>query len=317
MPDKLMPWYVKTVVGVGAWITAVVAMLLGGAIVMLLLKIESALALAVIGAAYLALGLWLLRQADAGVFATQMGIATAAAGAALVSGGIAAEAEEVWVGLPVAAIIAVAIFLLTANKTLQFLATALVAAFFIATLEVERVPYALDIVAFATPVGLYLLLNPPQRDLAPAAFVLLLTFPLFSVFIAPDTIWARDMDIGGWVARAVHIVLFVWLVDGYRRQRGWGIDQRVVIFVAAAVLVCLLLPPGGSAALLLMTLAYVTGWMSFATLGIALQAQFIFRYYYSLEMTLLDKSLLLMAVGVVLLVAWWLVQRGARKESAA
>ena len=79
MTDKPMPWYVKLVVGVGAWITAVVAMLLGGAIVLLLLKIESALALAVIGAAYLALGLWLLRQAGAGMFATQMGIATAAA----------------------------------------------------------------------------------------------------------------------------------------------------------------------------------------------------------------------------------------------
>ena len=126
MTDKPMPWYVKLVVGVGAWITAVVAMLLGGAIVLLLLKIESALALAVIGAAYLALGLWLLRQAGAGMFATQMGIATAAAGAALVSGGVAAEAEEVWVGLPASAVIAVAIFLLTTNRTLQFLATALV-----------------------------------------------------------------------------------------------------------------------------------------------------------------------------------------------
>jgi uncharacterized membrane protein len=312
-----MPWYVKLVVGVGAWITAVVAMLLGGAIVLLLLKIESALALAVIGAAYLALGLWLLRQSDAGLFATQMGIATAAAGAALVSAGFAGEAEEVWVALPVAAVVAVVIFLLTTNKTLQFLTAALVAAVFVITLEAERVPYALDIVSVATPVGLYLLLNPPQRDLAPAAVVLLLTFPLFSVFIAPDTIWARDIEIGGWVARAVHIALFVWLVDGYRRQRGWAVDQRVAIFTAAAVLVCLLLPPGGSAALLLMTLAYVTGSMAFATLGIVLQAQFIMRYYYSLEMTLLDKSLLLMAVGVVLLLAWWFVQRSERRGSRA
>ncbi len=312
-----MPWYVKMVVGVGAWITAVVAMLLGGAIVMLLMKIESALALAVIGAAYLALGLWLLRQVDAGLFATQMGIATAAAGAALVSAGFAGEAEEVWVGLPVSAVVAVVIFLLTTNKTLQFLAAALVAAIFVITLEVERVPYALDIVALATPVGLYLLLNPPQRDLAPAAIVLLLTFPLFSVFIAPDTVFARNIDIGGWVARAIHIVLFIWLVDGYRRQRGRAIDQRVATFVAAAILVCLLLPPGGSAALLLMAFAYVTGSMSFATLGIVLQAQFIFRYYYSLEMTLLNKSLLLMAVGVVLLSAWWFVQRSERQGSNA
>jgi uncharacterized membrane protein len=57
--------------------------------------------------------------------------------------------------------------------------------------------------------------------------------------------------------------------------------------------------------------------MAFATLGIVLQAQFIMRYYYSLEMTLLDKSLLLMAVGVVLLLAWWFVQRSERRGSRA
>lgn len=310
MSDRQTPWYVRLVVGLGAWITAVVAMLLGGAIVMLLLKIESALALAVIGVMYLGLGLWTLRQPDTKLFATQMGIATAAAGAALVTIGFAGEAEEIWVAVPVSAAIAVMIFLVTTNKTLQFLAAALVAAVFVITLEMERVPYALDIVALATPVGLYLLLYPPERDVSPAALVMLLTFPLFSVFIAPDTAWARDANTGGWVARAIHIGLFIWLVHGYRGHRGAQIDRPVMIFVAAAALVCLLLPAGGSAALLLMTLAYVTGSMSLASLGVALQAQFIIRYYYSLEMTLLDKSFLLMAVGVVILVAWWLAQRG-------
>ncbi len=34
------------------------------------------------------------------------------------------------------------------------------------------------------------------------------------------------------------------------------------------------------------------------------------RYYYSLEMSLLNKSFLLMAVGAILLVAWWFAERG-------
>ncbi len=316
MSERQAPWYLRLVVGVGAWITAVVAMLLGGAIVMLLLEIESALALAVFGAVYLALGLWLLRQPDAKLFATQMGIATAGAGAALVSAGFAGEAEEVWVALPVSAVIALVIFLATTNKTLQFLASALVAVVFVITLEFERVPYALDIVALATPVGLYLLWRPPPRDVTPAAIVLLLTFPLFSVFIAPDTSWLRDAHVGGWVARAIHIALFIWLVHNYRSHRGARFDQSTLVFVLAAVLVCLLLPAGGSAALLLMTLAYVTGSMPLAALGIFLQIQFIIRYYYSLEMTLLNKSFLLMAVGIVILAAWWLAQRNAQKRGA-
>ena len=314
MTDRQTPWYVRLVVGFGAWITAVVAMLLGGAIVLLLLEIESALALAVIGAIYLGLGVWLLRQPDARLFATQMGIATAGAGAALVSAGFAGEAGEVWVALPVSAAIAVMIFLVTTNRTLQFLAAALVAAVFVITLETERVPYALEIVALATPVGVYLLMNPPQRDVGPAALVLLLAFPLYSIFIAPDTIWGRDGQVGGWVARAVHIALFAWLVLGYRRHRGTGIDEKVIAAIAVAALVCLLLPAGGSAALLLMTLAYVTGSMTLAALGVVLQAQFIIRYYYSLEMTLLNKSFLLMAVGIVILATWWLAQRKEPRE---
>jgi len=76
-----------------------------------------------------------------------------------------------------------------------------------------------------------------------------------------------------------------------------------------------LLPPGGSAALLIMTYAYVVGSTPFATLGVVLQAQFMIRYYYNLEMTLLNKSILLMAVGAILLVAWWLAERG-RKQGA-
>ena len=65
---------------------------------------------------------------------------------------------------------------------------------------------------------------------------------------------------------------------------------------------------------LLLMLAFVIGSRPFALLGIALQSQFIARYYYSLEMSLLDKSLLLMGVGFVLLVLWWLSWRSTAKQ---
>lgn len=316
MTDERLPWYVKLVVGVGAWITAVVLMFLGGAIVFVALKFETGGALAVIGAAYLWMGLWIIRQPDRGLFANQLGVATAAAGAALVSGGLAAEAEELWVGVPIAVAIAAAIFVVSSNRILQFLASALAAGFLVATLVAERTPYALDIVALATPVGLYLMLRPPERDITPAAIVLLLLFPLYSTFIVPDAYWVRDVQMGGWIARAIHMALFLWLVSLYWKQHtNQQLNQGVIAFIVAALIVCVLLPPGGSAALLIMTFAYVTGSTPFATLGVVLQAHFIIRYYYSLEMSLLNKSFLLMAVGVVLLVAWWFVERG-RKHGA-
>ncbi len=319
MTDDRLPWYVKLVVGVGAWITAVVLMFLGGAIVFVAMEFETGGALAFIGAAYLWMGLWIIRQPDRGIFANQLGVATAAAGAALVAGGFAAEAEEVWVGVPIAVAIAAAIFMVSTSRILQFLASALAAGFFVATLITEKTPYALDIVALATPVGLYLMLRPPKRDITPAAIVLLLLFPLYSIFIVPDAYWVRDIEMGGWIARTIHMALFIWLVALHWKQRASrSLNQGVIAFIVAALVVCVLLPPGGSAALLIMTFAYVTGSTPFATLGVVLQAQYMIRYYYSLEMSLLNKSFLLMAVGAVLLVAWWFAehnrQRGAIHE---
>ena len=46
MPDRQTPWYMRLVVGLGAWITAVVAMLLGGAIEA---KLDSELAATAMG----------------------------------------------------------------------------------------------------------------------------------------------------------------------------------------------------------------------------------------------------------------------------
>jgi len=138
MTDERLPWYVRLVVGIGAWITAVVLMFLGGAIVFVALEFETGGALALIGAAYLWAGLRIIRQPDRGIFANQLGVATAAAGAALVCGGFAAEAEEVWVGVPIAVAIAAAIFMVSTNRILQFLASALAAGFFVATLIVEK-----------------------------------------------------------------------------------------------------------------------------------------------------------------------------------
>jgi len=318
MDEQGAPWFVRLVVGIGAWITAVVLMFLGGAIVFVALDFERPIALAVIGAMYLGLGTSLLRQSDRGLFATQLGIATGAAGAALISGGLAAEAEEIWVGVPASVVVALIILLAVRDGIVQVIAVALVAAWVVATLIVEQVPHILDILALATPAGLYLAFNPPRRDMTPVTIVLLLTFPLFSVSVFQDVYWLRNVEAGGWIARLLHIALFVWLVS---RQWHEGMNRRVnpavLAFVITAVAVCLLLPVGGSAALLLMTFAYVVGSKPLAALGVVLQVQFIVRYYYNLDLSLLHKSLLLMAVGIVLIGAWWLLGRHREDEGRA
>jgi Domain of unknown function (DUF4401) len=314
MSSNGMPWYVRLVIGLGAWVTALVLIALGASFVYGLLELDSGVGIAVFGALFFALGLWLLWKGPSGVFGEQLGIATAAAGGAMICGGIAAEAESLGVGCFVAAILTAVVIAVTEDKILQFLTASLTSGLYVAALLDAHVPFAFDLVALATPAGLALLLYPPRRDLMPTAVALLLTFPVFSV-LAQDAWYWRDMaTVGGTFAKILHISLFLGLVYLHWRRGSGKANLQVAGFAVGAVVVCLLLPAGGSAAMLLLMLAFVIGSRPFALLGIALQSQFIVRYYYSLEMSLLDKSLLLMGVGGVLLVLWWLARRGSAQQ---
>jgi uncharacterized membrane protein len=88
------------------------------------------------------------------------------------------------------------------------------------------------------------------------------------------------------------------------------------IFAVLAVAVCLLMPAGGSAAMLLMMLAFTLGSRALAVVGTLLQVYFIWRFYYDLEASLLDKSLVLMGVGVLLLAAYAALTRRPTATSA-
>ena len=115
---------------------------------------------------------------------------------------------------------------------------------------------------------------------------------------------------GGWFAKALYIGIFLWLV-GIHWQSATTPDvrTRLSVFAATAVVVGMLLPPGGMAALMIIMLAFVLGSRPLALLGILLQINYIWRFYYDMEVTLLIKSGIFMAVGAVLVFAWWLMMR--------
>ncbi|MEL7186411.1 MAG: DUF4401 domain-containing protein, partial [Pseudomonadota bacterium] len=116
-------------------------------------------------------------------------------------------------------------------------------------------------------------------------------------------------------AQALHIVLFLGLVYlHWQRLTGQAVQAQIVVFAVIATAICVITPPGTSAAMLLLMLAFLIGSRPIALAGMALQGQFIIRYYYDLGMTLLEKSVLLMVVGTLLLVAWWFVQRSEATE---
>jgi hypothetical protein len=297
-----MPWYVRLVVGVGAWVTAMAAIGLG----------EFDGGIGVLGAVYFIVGLMLLRQQDSGVYLTQLGIAVAAAGVAMIALGVGLQTDELWTATLATVVVTAVLIFVAPSRTLQFLAALLAAWLFGMTLLEQKVPYFLDIVALAGPAGVVLMLKPLQRDLQPTALVLLLLFPAFAIFGPGEFRWlfGSGAEAGGWFAKGLHIVLFLWLVSiHWERATTPDVRDRLGPFAVAAVIVCVLLPPGGSAALVIMMLAFVLGSRPLALLGTLLQIYYIWRFYYDMDVTLLVKSGMLSGVGAVLLLGWWLMMR--------
>lgn len=315
MSESTMPWFVRAVVGFAAWVTAIVMMLLGAAIVFLLLEVRDGGALALLGSVYLGIGLFLMNKPDKGEFRQQVAVAVSAAGAALITIGIAAAAEAMWPAAIVAPIVAAGVIFAAKDLTLQFLVSSMAAFAIGGTLLHEQVPYILDITALATPFALLLFLYPPQRNLYPTAFVILLAFPLMSLLAFDGRPYnATDLEVAGLFARVLHIGLFAWLAFLHQQHAAEPVDKTaMIVFVLSAALLSVLLPSGGSAALVIMMLAFVLGSHLLAGIGTLLQLQFIVRFYYDLQMTLLDKSLLLMGVGAVLTIAWWFIETNSRE----
>ena len=155
-----------------------------------------------------------------------------------------------------------------------------------------------------------MMLRPTQRDTQPAATVLLLLMPMFGIFGGMGGIYWQVGIPGGWFAKILHITLFLGLAAiHWRYSTASAMRYRLGIFAAAAVMIGILLPPGGSASLLIIMVAFILGSRPLAILGVVLQIHYLWRFYYDLQITLLAKSELLLAVGVVLIITWWLMQR--------
>lgn len=312
-----MPWYARTVVGFGAWISALVAIALG-AVVLAFLGAEDEFSVVIMGVVYFVPGLIWLRDARQHVFAEQLGIAATAAGMAMIVAGVGATTEEPWAAT-VASVLLTAVIISTLRyRSLQFLAALLTACVFVATLVAEKVPYYLDIAALAGPAGAFLMLRPPRRDIQPTATVMLITMPMLGVFYDVGQPFWDAGTAGGWFAILLNATVFLWLATiHWQRQRDDRVRYRLRIFVATAAVVAIMLPPGGSASLVIIMLAFILGSRPLAVLGVLLQILYIWRFYYDLEITLLQKSGVLFAAGVVLIGAWWLMQRRMTPEERA
>jgi len=307
-----MPWYVKGVLGIAAWIASVLVVAFGMFLAAsLFASWEDADPFILIGLVFLAVGIWMLRRAKS-FFQEQLSTAIALAGIGLAGCAVALLADHLTVAaLAVSGLAALGIAL-TRDGIFQALSGTLAVSFVLVALLDTNIPALPLWLALPLPTGCWLLTSPPLRkDLRPLAVVLLFAAPLALLWTDPGLGLAtpQAQDWVPWLARLTGIATACYILwAGVRPAR-----SRAILMVAA-LLIGIVLPPAGSAGLAILALAFVMGSRLLAVGGIIVTGYVLTAFYYDLGTTLLMKSGMLVLAGCVLTGAWFLLGRkdGAR-----
>jgi uncharacterized membrane protein len=302
------PWYVLLLLGLGAWITALIMIVFVAVLLNVAFDLdEPGLASALIGAAMFLCGLLIQAKTKESVFAEQFAIALVAAGAAIAAGSLYFAFDNLWsAAIAAAAMTAIDIWR-GRHVQQQFLLAALTVGLTIAALSDALVSPRIEVVALAAPIGALLYLRPPPKDMRPTATALLLAMPFYAFVV--DSLYTPTSGFSHWAARIVPMATVLGLA--WLRGRASASNARLPLLLGAVVAaaICLLLPPGGSAALVILMLAFVLGHWPLALVGVLLEIYFVPHFYYDLDLSLLTKSWILMAVGAALLAVYAVSRR--------
>ena len=164
---RSMPWYVLLLLGLGAWITALIMIVFVAVFLDFVVGLdEPGLGSAAIGVAMFLCGLLIEAKIRESAFAEQFAIALVAAGAAIAAASVGFEYESFWTAAAAATALTAIDIWRGRNAQQQFLLAALAVGLAIAALSDAMVAGRVDIVALALPVGALLYLRPAAEGRA-------------------------------------------------------------------------------------------------------------------------------------------------------
>lgn len=306
------PWYVKALAGVGAWFAAFFLGTFFGVAGL----IDSWESMVIWGAILAVAAIGLKRWLRNSIFWGQLAFAFSLAGQGLLIGGVGWQVESITTAALFAAGLAALMFLLYPD-TLHRLLTLLlfVVAWLVIIYEREQ-PDLIHLVALGLAVGsvavwqgeLRLIVSRWHPFRAPLAYGL--PIALFGLCILP-LIDFFGVSHWWWTAGGLALLL-LYVAYQILRDLDWSPLSPVGLWTVAAVLL-LLVPaystPGILAALIMLLLGYWRGSSLLMGLATLFLLFFLSAYYYNLDITLLNKSYILMGTGSVLLALRFGLQR--------
>lgn len=329
------PWFVRAMLGVAGWIGAL--FLLGFIGALLSELYESAFASLTLGVAVSAAAVFLFRWSRNNDFLDQFAFAVSLAGQALIATGLAKGMDSLsWSAdneMALTATLIAGVQALLFSLTADFLHRVWTA--FTTALAIIIALASWNLLAYAPPLLLAALLwiwlreiEPPGQIawLRPAGYgvtlaaliaVLLLCLLENEWFKDTRAPWLQVLD--SWLPPTLSGAALLWMVVRLLRREGVSIHSapgRIALAGAAVLAVATLWAPGLALMIAILVVGHANGNRLLTGLGILGLLCYLSYYYHSLEITLLQKSALLVSVGVLLLLARLALHRWWPEESA-
>ncbi|HYD57004.1 MAG TPA: DUF4401 domain-containing protein [Burkholderiales bacterium] len=323
--EQRSPWFVRLMLGFAGWMGALFLLLFVGIALAVVVR-SAALSVAVgAGACFAATAIF---RAARGDFASQFGFAVSLAGQGLIGFGLSQllGARSLASAAALSAVVQAALFALVPNYGHRIwcaFTAAYAAALALANAGLQPFVPALVTGAFLA-VWLREFERPERGELVRAAGYGLAAAALFAA-VLQGGLWHGLMGLLGerasgpgralgWAGAVASGAVLVAAVLALLRREGVPPGSRPGRFAlgAAALLALISLKaPGLGPAVAILVVGYANGNRVLAGAGIAALIGYLSHYYYSLQATLLEKSALLAAAGIALLLLrlalhrWW------------
>ncbi|MCI0429886.1 MAG: DUF4401 domain-containing protein [Rhodospirillales bacterium] len=317
------PWFVRVLMGIGGWLGAV--FLLGFVVVAFEFVVDSAAASFVTGVVLAAGAVLLFRVRAEADFLFHFGLAISLAAQLLMAWGImrALERHDAAAALGIA-LQQAAFFAAVAHPLHRVWAAGTCA--YALCFALGRMGFAPYAPAFVTVGAAWIWLREldpsgwhPARRAAGyglSAVAVVVSWVETGSSLQPLFGHGRVAILGGavsyWLGLTLGALVVVWVCLELLKRENTRLSSaagRIAVAVAAAVAAAAMKAPGLAPAIILLVLGFANGNRILAVFGGVALVGYVSDYYYSLAATLLEKSALLAAAGLVLLLARFALQR--------
>lgn len=341
--EREMPWYLRLLMGGAAWVGALFMLGTVLGLVALALGDRVDAAALVLGLALVPAGVW-MRAVRPGEFIRHASLVCVVTGQLLLLGAVGSMAESVSLVALATIVTSVVVIVVFDEPVYRFGATLVVLVAVLVLAFDRQVPFAMGLVTAATactpvliwrvwpgPAGASIAgwSQPLHRPLDPVAWACAVT--ACTLLAVQATIEAVTGTAGyepgfialllprAWPLTVLHVALMVWLATRVTSEHGSALTEATplaVITGAVAIGALTLSAPAISGALLFIVLGFDRRRPGLVALASAFLVGFLGLYYYSLALTLLQKSAVLVASGAVCLAVSAFLRRGRQEATA-